>query len=70
MSLITKRGKGLRIKRKLEEAEVPKNKSHNEKTAVAMADNGSLSPEGRGLLAQGRGRGQWAGPGQLCREPV
>lgn len=53
MSLITKRGKGLRIKQKLEEAEVPKNKSHNEKTAVAMADDGSLSPGREGPVGPG-----------------
>lgn len=68
--------KGLRIKQELGEAEVPKNKGHNEKTA-AMADDGALSLslslsfawEG-GAVGQGRARGQRAGPGQLCREPV
>lgn len=46
-----------------------KNKGHNEKTTVDLVDNGSLVPQEEGaLLAQGRGRGQQAGPGQLCSE--
>lgn len=56
MSSITKRGKGLRIKRKLEEAEVPQNKGRNEKTAVAMADDGSLPPAREGPVGPGQGQ--------------
>lgn len=52
---MTKTGKGLRIKQKLEEAEVPKNKGHNEKTAVAMGDDGS-PPWSGGALEAGQGQ--------------